>query len=73
MFKNRWQKSPQVKEAIDSATIIISKGMGNYESLSEYKKTFKLPPIAFLMMVKCDPIADDIKIPKGSRVACLIQ
>lgn len=63
----------QVQEAIDSATIIISKGMANYESLSEYKKTIKLPPVAFLMMVKCEPIADNIKIPKGSRIAYLIQ
>ncbi|MBN2734017.1 MAG: DUF89 family protein [Methanomicrobiaceae archaeon] len=63
--------SQKVKEAIDSATIIISKGMANYESLSEYKKTVKLPPVAYLMMVKCEPIADNIQIPKGSRIAYL--
>lgn len=66
--------APQyVKDAIDSATLIISKGMANYESLSEYKKTMKLPPVAYLMMVKCEPIADNIQIPKGSRIAYLVK
>ncbi|WOF15819.1 DUF89 family protein [Methanoplanus sp. FWC-SCC4] len=61
--------SEELQKEIDNATIIISKGMANYESLSEYKKSRDLPPVAYLMMVKCEPIAEDIKIPKGSRIA----
>ncbi|MBP2132724.1 uncharacterized protein with ATP-grasp and redox domains [Methanomicrobium sp. W14] len=61
----------QVRDAINSSTLIISKGMANYESLSEYKKTMNLPPVAYLMMVKCEPVAENISIPKGSRIACL--
>lgn len=54
--------------AIDACTIIISKGMANYESLSEYDN---LPPVAYLMCVKCDTIAEDTGIAKGSKIAML--
>ncbi|MCX6699712.1 MAG: ARMT1-like domain-containing protein [Methanomicrobiales archaeon] len=59
---------PVLKEALGRCTLIISKGMANYESLSLEKD---LPPVAYLMAVKCEPIADDIGVPKGSLVAKL--
>jgi damage-control phosphatase, subfamily I len=59
---------PVLKEAIRNCTLIISKGMANYESLSLEND---LPPVAYLMSVKCEPIADDIGVPKGSLVAKL--
>jgi damage-control phosphatase, subfamily I len=55
-------------EAIADCTIIISKGMANYESLSEYDN---LPPVAYLMCVKCEMIAEDAGIAKGSKIALL--
>jgi hypothetical protein len=55
-------------EAIDDCTLIIAKGMANYESLSEYTG---LPPVAYLMAVKCEPIADEVGVPRGSKVALL--
>jgi uncharacterized protein with ATP-grasp and redox domains len=54
--------------AIDRCTIILAKGMANYESLSEYTG---LPPVAYLMCVKCQMIADDIGLPKGYKIAML--
>jgi uncharacterized protein with ATP-grasp and redox domains len=54
--------------AIDQCTIIISKGMANYESLSCYDN---LPPVAYLMCVKCDMIAEDTGFPRGSKIALL--
>jgi damage-control phosphatase, subfamily I len=54
--------------AIDKCTIIISKGMANYESLSCYQD---LPPVAYLMCVKCDMIAEDTGFPRGSKIALL--
>lgn len=63
----------ELMEEIAKADIIISKGMANYESLSEMKKSVELPPVAFLMMVKCEPIAEEIGIPKGSRIAYLVR
>jgi damage-control phosphatase, subfamily I len=61
---------PVLKEALGMCTLIISKGMANYESLS---LETDLPPVAYLMSVKCEPIADDIGVPKGSLVAKLCR
>jgi uncharacterized protein with ATP-grasp and redox domains len=55
-------------KAIAGCTIIISKGMANYESLSEYDN---LPPVAYLMCVKCEMIAGDAGIARGSKIALL--
>lgn len=57
-----------LSRAIDECTVIISKGMANYESLSEYQD---LPPVAYLMCVKCEMIANDSGIPRGSKIAVL--
>jgi uncharacterized protein with ATP-grasp and redox domains len=59
---------PDLATAIDNCTIIISKGMANYESLSCYDN---LPPVAYLMCVKCDMIAGDTGFPRGSKIAWL--
>jgi len=55
--------------AIDRSTLIISKGMANYESFTEYTG---LPPVACLMSVKCEPIGKSIPAPVGSRIAVLL-
>ena len=55
-------------KAIDECTIIISKGMANYESLSEYRN---LPPVAYLMCIKCEMIAADTGIARDSKIAML--
>ena len=64
----RTRSPADLAQAIDQCTIIISKGMANYESLSEYKN---LPPVAYLMCVKCEMIANDTGIPHGSKIAVL--
>jgi damage-control phosphatase, subfamily I len=46
-----------------SADMILAKGMGNYETLSEVKA-----PIYFLMQVKCPIIGKDVDAPAGSAV-----
>jgi uncharacterized protein with ATP-grasp and redox domains len=63
------EKMPSdLAKAIDTCTIIIAKGMANYESLSEYRT---MPPIAYLMCVKCEMIAQDSGIRRGSKIAML--
>jgi damage-control phosphatase, subfamily I len=57
-----------LKKALAECTLIVSKGMANYESLSLYDD---LPPVAYLMSVKCEPIADEVGVPRGSMVAML--
>ena len=51
------------QERFEQAELIISKGMGNYETLSTVPG-----PIFFLMQVKCPVIGIDIGVPKGSIV-----
>jgi uncharacterized protein with ATP-grasp and redox domains len=59
---------PDLARAFRDCTLVISKGMANYESLSEYAG---LPPVAYLMAAKCEPIADEVGVPRGSKVAML--
>jgi uncharacterized protein with ATP-grasp and redox domains len=65
---DRAKMPADLARAIDECTIIIAKGMANYESLSEYRN---LPPVAYLMCVKCGMIAEDIGIARGSKIAML--
>ena len=44
--------SPEFRQAFSGADIILSKGMGNFETLSEAEA-----PIFFLFMVKCERVA----------------
>ena len=49
--------------------LIISKGMGNFEALSEmdYK------PILYLLRTKCNPVANALGLPKHLNVAKLFE
>ena len=57
-----------LRQAISQCTIIIAKGMANYESLSEMDN---LPPVAYLLAAKCKPVADELGVPVGSKIAML--
>jgi uncharacterized protein with ATP-grasp and redox domains len=59
-----------LSDAIDRATLIIAKGMANYESLSDF---VDLPPVAYLMSVKCEPIGRHVGVPVGSKIALLSE
>ena len=50
-------------ERFESANLILAKGMGNYETLSEVSA-----PIFFLLQVKCPIIGVDVGAPDGSIV-----
>lgn len=50
----------------NNAPLIISKGLGNYEGLSEKKYINK--PVFCLLNVKCNSTAHNIGAPKGSNV-----
>jgi len=55
--------SPAFREKFNRAELILAKGMGNYETLSEVHA-----PIFFLLQVKCPVIGRDIGAPVGSTV-----
>ncbi|MCJ7612994.1 MAG: ARMT1-like domain-containing protein, partial [Candidatus Aminicenantes bacterium] len=42
---------------LDGADLIISKGQGNYEGLSDERL-----PVFFLLMAKCEPVARDLGV-----------
>lgn len=51
------------RDAFDTADLIIAKGQGNYETLSDVDA-----PIAFLLKAKCPVIAKDLGVEVGSLV-----
>lgn len=55
--------------AMKEADVIVSKGMANYESLSD--EGFR--PIAYLMRAKCEPVARSVGVEKGWNVAKLVK
>ena len=58
------QSSPAFLDAYENADLIISKGQGNLEGLINEND----PRIFFLLMVKCNVIAELLEVPKGSFV-----
>lgn len=56
--------SDEFIERFNKADLIISKGQGNYEGLSDEHDR----PIFFLLKAKCDPIANDLDVKKGDIV-----
>jgi uncharacterized protein with ATP-grasp and redox domains len=62
------QISAELLHYINNATLIISKGMANYESLREFQG---LPPVAYLLTAKCLPVAEELRVAKGSKLALL--
>ncbi|MFP4058933.1 MAG: damage-control phosphatase ARMT1 family protein [Bacteroidales bacterium] len=56
--------SSQLREAFENADLIISKGQGNFEGLMHSGKE----NIFFMLMAKCEPIAELLKVKKGDLV-----
>ncbi|MBQ6219429.1 MAG: DUF89 family protein [Methanosphaera sp.] len=59
--------SPEFIDLLNSVDLVISKGMGNYEGLTEMHIE---RPVYFLLTVKCNVISRDIGVPVGSPVIC---
>jgi hypothetical protein len=62
------EATPVLSEAISRCTLIIAKGMANFESLFDRDD---LPPVAYLMAAKCQPVANEAGVPVGSKIALL--
>ncbi|MBI5680021.1 MAG: DUF89 family protein [Methanobacterium sp.] len=58
--------SDEFKEIFSNADILISKGLGNYEGLTEMELGDK--PVFCMLNVKCTPIAKDIGVNLGDNV-----
>jgi damage-control phosphatase, subfamily I len=60
--------SAEFKRAFESADLVFAKGMGHYETLSEF------PPegrFFYCLKAKCQPVADSLGVPLDSYVAML--
>lgn len=61
------------KEFLDKylgSDLIVAKGMGNYETLSEERMG---KPVAYLLVAKCEPVARHIGVERGSAVVKLVK
>jgi len=62
------QASAEFKREFNTAGLILAKGMGYYESLSELPAEGK---VFYCLRAKCQPVADALKVPLNSYVAVL--
>ena len=60
--------SDECLKAFREADIVIAKGMGNIETLTEYEHD---KPLAFLLFTKCETIANHLGVGRGKCVAKL--
>jgi damage-control phosphatase, subfamily I len=58
------ETSPKFQKVFLAADLVVAKGMGNYETLTEL---VPVKPVVHLLMAKCDPVARSIGVKKGSR------
>lgn len=59
--------SRELKEKLGSADLVLSKGMGNYETLSEIEDELK-GRLVYLLRAKCNPVADSLGVERGALV-----
>ena len=62
------QASGQFRRELESADLVLAKGMGYYEALSELPGDGR---ILFCFMAKCKPVADSVGVPLHSYVAMM--
>ncbi|NLE94113.1 MAG: DUF89 family protein [Dehalococcoidia bacterium] len=55
--------SPEARRLFATADLVVSKGQGNYEALSEAPRD-----VFFLLMVKCQVVSRDLRAPVGVAV-----
>ncbi len=62
--------SPECRRAYEEADLVVAKGMGNIETLTEYEHD---KPVAFLLFTKCETIANHLGVRRGACVAKLMR
>jgi uncharacterized protein with ATP-grasp and redox domains len=60
----------KIKKELLTSDLIIAKGMAHYEALTEGKLK---NPIAYLLVAKCSPVAESLKVEKGKAVIKLFN
>jgi uncharacterized protein with ATP-grasp and redox domains len=60
--------SEEMREELEKSDLIVAKGMGNYETLSEMPFRSKT---MYVLMAKCRPVASSLRVPINSYVAIM--
>jgi uncharacterized protein with ATP-grasp and redox domains len=69
---NLEESSKEFLEHLRTADVIIAKGQGNYESLTEVEHV--LPrPIAYVLRAKCSLVADTLGVPRNGNVVKIMS
>ena len=63
--------SEEFLRELREADLVVLKGQGNYQSIEELLK-LRSEGLAFLLVVKCDPVARDLGVQVGDMVAKLV-
>lgn len=68
---NLWDRNVNIglKKRMRSADLIISKGMANFEAMSEHK----WKAVAYLMRTKCDPVSNALRVKKDANIIKLVE
>lgn len=59
------RSSEEFRSIFESAELIVAKGMGNYESLTEFDPSC---PVVHIMRTKCPPVAQHVGVPRNRNV-----
>jgi len=62
--------SERFRAHLEAADLIIAKGQGYYESMSERRQA---APVCYLLRAKCAPVAEDLGVPLGGNVAKVVH
>lgn len=52
---------------LDKDWLVISKGMGNFETISEFQEKLK-GRLIYVLRAKCEPVAAELDVPRGTLV-----
>lgn len=64
---NLEESSEDFRKELKEADIIIAKGQGYYESLTEVEDTLN-KPITYMLRAKCPVVAKSLNVPQGSNI-----
>ncbi len=65
---NLERNSKEFLDIFHSAELIVAKGMGNFESLTEFEPE---APTVHIMRTKCNPVAKHVGVPKNKNVVMI--
>lgn len=69
---NLEETSEDFKVRLKEADIIIAKGQGHYESMTEYENSLG-KPVVYMLRAKCPVVAEALSVPQGSNVIKIVK